>query len=51
IAAEQLDRVAYTADIDPIFAELTIRRLERYRTTGKTGWQWRNPFPEIGQDF
>ncbi|NMC21747.1 MAG: site-specific DNA-methyltransferase [Thermogutta sp.] len=51
IAAEQLDRVAYTADIDPIFAELTIRRLERYRTTGKTGWQWRNPFPEVGQDF
>lgn len=51
IAAEQLGRTAYTADIDPIFAEVTIRRLERYRKTGKTGWQWQNPFPEIDQIF
>jgi len=51
IAGEQLNRIVYTADIDPIFAEVTIRRLERYRTTGKTGWQWHNPFPEIGQYF
>jgi len=48
VAAEQLGRVAYTADVDPVFAEVTIRRLEHYRKTGKTGWQWRNPFPEIG---
>jgi len=47
IAGEQLNRAVYTFDIDPIFAELTIRRLERYRETGKTGWQWQNPFPEI----
>lgn len=48
IAGEKLNRRVFTFDIDPIFAELTIRRLERYRATGKTGWQWRNPFPELG---
>jgi len=47
LAAEQLQRTAYTMDIDPIFAEVTIRRLEHYRENGKTGWQWENPFPEI----
>ena len=47
IAGEMHNRVVYTFDIDPIFAEITIRRLERFRETGKTGWQWRNPFPEI----
>ncbi|MCF6335226.1 MAG: site-specific DNA-methyltransferase [Spirochaetales bacterium] len=48
IAAEKLNRRCITFDMDPVFAELTIRRLERYRKTGKTGWQWENPFPEIG---
>jgi site-specific DNA-methyltransferase (adenine-specific) len=47
IAGERLKRRCYTFDIDPIFAEITIRRLERFRRTGKTGWQWQNPFPEI----
>ncbi|MCK5673582.1 MAG: site-specific DNA-methyltransferase [Spirochaetales bacterium] len=47
IAAEKLDRRCITFDRDPVFAELTIRRLERFRETGKTGWQWENPFPEI----
>jgi len=47
IAGERLKRKIYTFDIDPIFAEITIRRLEHFRKTGKTGWQWRNPFPEI----
>ncbi len=47
IAGERLKRKAYTFDIDPIFAEITIRRLEHFRKTEKTGWQWRNPFPEI----
>jgi len=49
IAGEQLKRKVYTFDIDPVFAEITIRRLEHFRKTGKTGWQWRNPFPEIEQ--
>ena len=47
MAAEKLNRRCITFDRDPVFAELTIRRLERYRKTGKTGWQWDNPFPEI----
>ncbi len=47
IAAEKLGRRCITFDRDPVFTELTIRRLERYRETGKTGWQWENPFPEI----
>ncbi|MEW6481972.1 MAG: site-specific DNA-methyltransferase [bacterium] len=47
IAGERLKRRVYTFDIDPIFAEITIRRLEHFRKTRQTGWQWRNPFPEI----
>jgi site-specific DNA-methyltransferase (adenine-specific) len=47
IAGEKLKRRVYTFDIDPVFAEITIRRLEWYRKTGKTGWQWRSPFPEL----
>lgn len=47
IAGEILKRKVYTFDIDPVFAEISIRRLERLRKTGKTGWQWNNPFPEI----
>ena len=47
IAGERLKRKVYTFDIDPVFAEITIRRLEHFRTTGRTGWQWQNPFPEI----
>jgi len=47
LAGEKLGRKVYTFDIDPVFAEISIRRLERYRATGKTGWQWNHPFPEI----
>lgn len=47
IAGERLNRQVLTFDIDPVFAELTIRRLENYRHTGRTGWQWHNPFPEM----
>jgi len=47
IAAEILNRKCYAMEIDPVFAEISIRRLERFRSTGKTGWQWNNPFPEI----
>ena len=47
LAGERLNRTVYSCDIDPIFAELTIRRLENFRATGKTGWQWRSPFPEL----
>ncbi|HQP49244.1 MAG TPA: site-specific DNA-methyltransferase [Spirochaetota bacterium] len=48
IAGERLGRKVFLFDIDPVFAEITIRRLEHFRKTGETGWQWRNPFPEMG---
>lgn len=48
LASEMTGRRCCTFDIDPVFAELSIRRLERYRETGKTGWQCGHPFPEIG---
>jgi site-specific DNA-methyltransferase (adenine-specific) len=47
LASEMLGRKCYTMELDPVFAELSIRRLERYHKTGRTGWQWENPFPEI----
>ena len=51
LAAEMLGRRCYTMDIDPVFCEMTIRRLEHFRTTGKTGWQNSNPFAaEIAAD-
>jgi site-specific DNA-methyltransferase (adenine-specific) len=46
IACEKLKRKCFTADIDPVFCEISIRRLERFRKTGKTGWQNSNPFYE-----
>ena len=47
IACERLNRLCYTSDIDPIFAEMTIRRLEHFRETHRTGFQVQNPFKEI----
>jgi DNA modification methylase len=46
IASEILHRRCFTIDLDPVFCEIAIRRLERYRQTGKTGWQNGNPFEE-----
>ena len=48
LAGERLGRRVITFDVDPIFAEITIRRLQHYRGSGKTGWQWRSPFHEVG---
>ena len=51
LASEMLGRRCYTMDVDPVFCEITIRRLERLRKTGKTGWQNSNPFAvEVQQD-
>ena len=44
LSSEMLGRRCFTADIDPVYAEITIRRLERFRETGQTGWQNGNPF-------
>ena len=47
IACERLGRVCYTSDMDPIFAEITIRRLEHFRETHRTGFQFQSPFREL----
>lgn len=44
LAAEIAGRKCITADNDPIFCEITIRRLERYRKSGRLGWQNGHPF-------
>lgn len=44
LAAELTGRRCFTADIDPLFCEISIRRLERYRRAGKLGWQNSHPF-------
>jgi len=46
LACERSGRKCTTLDIDPIYAEITIRRLEHFRTTGKTGWQQDSPFAQ-----
>jgi site-specific DNA-methyltransferase (adenine-specific) len=46
IASEMNGRKCFTTDIDPIYCEITIRRLENYYSSGKTGWQNSNPFYE-----
>ena len=38
LGCERLKRKCYTADIDPLFCEITIRRLEHYRKTGEIGY-------------
>jgi site-specific DNA-methyltransferase (adenine-specific) len=44
LSAEMNNRCCCTADSDPVYCEIAIRRLERFRKTGKTGWQNGNPF-------
>ena len=44
LASERTGRRSISFDLDPIFCEITIRRLERFRRTGKTGWQAGHPF-------
>ncbi len=46
LAAELNERRCMTMDIDPIFCEITIRRLEHFRRTGRTGWQNGHTFEE-----
>lgn len=46
VACERTGRGCITLDLDPVFAEITIRRLEHFRTTGRTGWQAGHPFEQ-----
>ena len=50
IAGEAAKRRILTCDIDPIYAEISIRRLEHFRRTGQFGWQCKNPFPELARE-
>ena len=51
LASEISNRRCFTLDINPVFAEITIRRLEHYRRTGQLGWQNGHPFEaELGED-
>lgn len=50
LACEITGRRCLTMELDPVFAEITLRRLEHFRRTGRTGWQNSNPFArELGQ--
>jgi len=49
LSAERLGRRCFTADIDPVFCEITIRRLEHYRQKGLLGWQGGHPFEGIAE--
>jgi len=51
IACERLERRCNTIDIDPIFCEISIRRLARLRKNGETGWQDSNPFEKELEDL
>ena len=44
IAAAKNKRKCFVCDIDPVYVELMIRRLERYNEMGAEGWQNSNPF-------
>lgn len=52
IASAKLKRRCFTMDVDPIYCEITIRRIERFLETGLIGWQNSNPFEkELGEGF
>ena len=46
LASERQQRRCFTMDCDPLYCEITIRRLERYRMTGRLGWQNGHPFEQ-----
>ncbi len=48
LACERLGRRCYTMELEPVFCEIAIRRLEHFRTSGKTGWQGGHAFERDG---
>jgi site-specific DNA-methyltransferase (adenine-specific) len=46
LAAETNGRRCFTSDLDPVFCEIAIRRLEHFRKTRRLGWQNSHPFEE-----
>ncbi len=51
LSCERLGRRCFTADIDPIYCEVTIRRLELWRKSGRLGWQNGHPFEDVLPSF
>lgn len=49
LACERTERRCISIELDPVFAEISIRRLEHYRATGRTGWGRQAPFPDNGR--
>ncbi|MCX7111631.1 MAG: site-specific DNA-methyltransferase [Proteobacteria bacterium] len=47
LSCERLGRRCYTMDSDPVYCEITIRRLERFRKSGLLGWQNGHPFEDV----
>jgi site-specific DNA-methyltransferase (adenine-specific) len=47
LACERLGRKCCAADIDPVYCEITIRRLELFRSRGRLGWQNGHPFEDV----
>ncbi len=47
LACERLDRRCFTADLDPVYCEIAIRRLDRFRSRGLLGWQNSHPFEDV----
>jgi site-specific DNA-methyltransferase (adenine-specific) len=51
LASEILGRRCFTSDINPVFCEISLRRIENFRMNKKNGWQNSNPFfQEILED-
>lgn len=44
LAAEKSGRKCFTIDVDPVYCEISIRRLENFRKYGRIGWGTSNPF-------
>ena len=47
LSCERLGRRCFTTDSDPIYCEITIRRLELWRKAGRLGWQNGHPFETV----
>jgi site-specific DNA-methyltransferase (adenine-specific) len=47
LACERLGRGCFASDVDPVYCEITIRRLELFRSRGRLGWQNGHPFEDV----
>jgi hypothetical protein len=47
LSCERLGRRCFTADVDPVYCEVTIRRLEQFRSRRRLGWQNGHPFEDV----